>query len=299
MTGIRKETLLKIALTATEEKNISRDALAEKLGVSSMTVGKAVRALTAAGLLLEARDPISRGRHASLFSPSDFPLYIGVFLSADKVTLAAESLAGEEIATISRAINPSLTCKENVTSIIRELFGLYELENRLVARATVILSDRDDFNGFDIPKDELYETESLASSEIKSHFPEENVLYINVSGDVIKPLIVSRGNVFSRGGAKKIYTSSHADTARRIAHLTHSLSAYAKIHRVIIEGDTNEGHELLFLIKEALLSDFGMAKKDIPSLEYYERLSFLRKALFDSLRKSHIESVCDSLFVEQ
>ena len=299
MTGIRKETLLKIAHAACTKKNISRDRLAEELGISSMTVGKAVRSLTAAGLITESRDPISRGRHASLVSPSELPVCVCIFMSAQKLTLVAESLAASEITTLSRAINPSVTCRDNLSSIMRELFGLFELENRLVAKATVLLSDKEDLNGFDIASEELYEVEGLAASEIASCFPEENVLYINLSGDALRPLVVSHGDVFSKDGAKKIYTSSQADTARKIAHLTHSLSEYAKIHRVIVEGEANEVHELLYLIKEALLSDFGMTKKEIPGLEYHGRLSFLRKAIFGSLRKAYIESVCDSLFVEQ
>jgi len=298
MTGIRKETVLKIAFLASNRKNVSRDALARELSLSSMTVGKAVKALVEAGIVCETRDPVSRGRHATLVSPSDLPVYVCIFMSAQKLTLVAECLSGSEITTLSHATNPSITCKENVASILRELFSLFELENRIVAKATVILSSKEYLNGFDIANEELYEAERLAASEIANRFSEENVLYINVSGDALRPLVVSHGNIFSKDGAKEIYTGSQTDTAHKAALLTHSLSAYAKIHRVILEGDANEEHELLFLIKKALLCNCGMKKKDIPSLEYYGRLSFLRKALFDSLRKTHIEAVCDSFFVE-
>ena len=153
MTGIRKETLLKISHAASTKKNISRDMLAEELGLSSMTVGKAVRALTAAGLVTESRDPVSRGRHASLVSPSELPVCVCIFMSAQKLTLVAESLAASEITTLNRALNPSVTCRDNISSIMRELLELFELENRMVAKATVILSDKEELNGFDITND--------------------------------------------------------------------------------------------------------------------------------------------------
>jgi len=82
MTGIRKETVLKIAFLASNRKNVSRDALARELSLSSMTVGKAVKALVEAGIVCETRDPVSRGRHATLVSPSDLPVYVCIFMSA-------------------------------------------------------------------------------------------------------------------------------------------------------------------------------------------------------------------------
>lgn len=297
MTGIRKETVLKIALLAINKENISRDALARELSLSSMTVGKAVKALVEAGIVCETRDPVSRGRHASLVSPSDFPVFVYVFMSSQKLTLIAETLGQKKIATLSRAANPSLSCKENLNSIIRELIELHELENRVAAFSIVLLSDKDEFNGFDIASEDIYELDTLVKDEVSRRHPNENVLYVNISDDKVHPLALSHANLFYRDGAKDIYTDNAKDTARQTARLAASLSVYSPLSRVIIEGDASEENELLYLVKESLLSKYGMAKKELPRIEYYGKLSFVSQSLYEQVRAAYITSVCNSLFV--
>ena len=299
MTGIKKETLRKIALVADKNVNISRDSLAQKAEVSSMTVGKAAPMLVEAGLFCESRDPVSRGRHASLLSPSDFFVYLGIFMSLDKITLIAQSGAANEIATVRRAINPSLTCKENISSVTGELFAIHELETRVAMRKTVLLSEKEEFNGFDIAGVDLIFADELIKDALASKFPCENVLYINIADDAIRPLIVSHKNVFCRQSKKAVYFELQKEKAEYISRLIASLSVYSALDRVIVEGEALEENELLFLIKDTLKGKYNFSKKDIPELLYAPKLELLRESLFSKMRKAHIGEICDAYFVEQ
>ena len=299
MTGIKKETLRKIALVACTKRNISRDALAEELGISSMTVGKAARALVDSGMLREARDPVSRGRHATLLSPSEKFVYLFIFMSCERITLVAENLTKSEIHPLDRAIDPALTCKENISTAVRELFERNELENRIAGSAVVLLSPKEELNGFDLTKELIFDSDTLARDAIARDLPRENVLYINISGGVMRPLIVSRGNAFYRDGAKETLCGSQSDMAHKIAHLVSSVSVYSCPHRVILEGDAGEENELIFLVKDELARISGIPKSAFPVFEYFGGLSLMREALFDILRETHIDLLCDSLFVEQ
>ncbi len=297
--GIRKDTLEKIALAAIEKCNISRDALAEELGISSMTVGKAVPLLEKAGLISQTREPVSRGRHAALLSPSERFAYLAVFMSADMMTVIAQSVTSANIATLRRPLNPALCCKDNVAAATRELFMMHELENKIAERAVIILSRKEDFNGLDIGENERYDATALVHSEIARRFPEENVLYASLSSGTLLPLIVSHGNVFYRDAARKIHSAPNDDVADRIAQLISSISVYSHFDRVILEGDKNEENQLLLSIKEALIGKYGISERELPLLTYHKGMSFMQKDLFDKLRKRHIERVCDSFFVEQ
>lgn len=294
MIGVKTETIKKIALAAIGEKKISREALAGLTGLSTMTLGKAIPALVESGLFEESRAPISRGRHASLLSPSSFPVTLSVIVTESLVEAVANDLSGEVLASAERPYNHSLEYKENIDISMRELFYKAEIENRIASSATVCLSSKTELCG----SNTTLCAEELLCDVMSELYGDVNVMHVLLLDQKLCPLVFSHGNLFTREGSREISAQSTRERAEKIARLVAAMHEYSRLNQVIIEGSYDE-EELIYLVKDMLAEKHSFKKKDMPQITYYKKYSFIKSILSKRLAREHVIKICDLFFVEQ
>ncbi|MGM9683210.1 MAG: hypothetical protein ACI3XQ_06405 [Eubacteriales bacterium] len=196
--GISPKTFFRIADAALSHRDISRIALSKMTGVSAVTVGKAVDSLIEAGILTERKEPASRGRRASLLSPSDSVTFLIMNIDRINQSVILTDTLGKAIYSCTKQNNETVTFEDNFRAMVSYVHGNDRLMKKAGAQGIICRK-----SSFDIERDPLtraigYSPDvmvghlDLISDYLCNRFPDSTVYYIYVS-EYILGVIVSNG----------------------------------------------------------------------------------------------------------
>ena len=269
--GISEQKKLDIIRAVLTSDGISRNEIAEKCGISSMTVGKVISEMMNEGLICSESISLGKGRRTELFRAAQTVSILVFCFEARKLSVVISDVRGDISFSHSQLINDSLPYESNVADLVTSVYEpICSALRETVCCVSVITEDgihpRDlsVINSI-IPEfyiDVLADKREYISDHIRENYPEQTVMLVSI-GDKVELSLYYRGADVSSRGASKM-PREHL-SVEEIADILATLSHIVIPDTVIVEADRALcAPDLLPSLKNELCRKLRIPERDMP-----------------------------------
>ena len=192
--GVSERKRLDIIRTVIFSDGISRAQIAQKCGVSSMTVGKVISALLSEGIVACERSALRKGKNTELFRASENINILVFCFEPQRLSVSVSDTRGNILFSHSEQLNASIPYDTNITDLITSVYEniTHTLREKLCAVA-VITSDgvrAEDLSVISSILPDFYidisaDRREYIAYHMRENYPEQSVLLVHV-GEVLK-----------------------------------------------------------------------------------------------------------------
>ncbi|MBO5845607.1 MAG: hypothetical protein J6Q77_03065 [Clostridia bacterium] len=269
--GVSKEKKLDIIRAVIFSDGISRRKLAEKCGVSSMTVGKVISALVYEGIVSSERSAPVRGKSTELFRASQRVKLLLFCLEKHRLSVYVTSARGDVIYESTQLLNDSIPYDANISALVTSSYDrIADTLSEGICCVSVITDDSiraEDVSIIssvlpDLHIDLLSSKNQCTENYMRENYPGKTVAFVQTGDDVTLSLYCRGSKVGSESAVKPHRT---VKSAKEIAELLVNLSYILIPDAVIVETDLSHSTpDALSVLKNEFLRKTRLSKEDAP-----------------------------------
>ena len=269
--GISEQKKLDIIRAVLTSDGISRNEIAEKCGISSMTVSKVISEMMNEGLICSESISLGKGRRTELFRAAQTVSILVFCFEARRLSVVMSDVRGDISFSHSQLINDSLPYESNVADLVTSVYEPVCSALRETFCCVSVITD-DGIHPRDVALinsmlpdffvDISANKREYTADYIRENHPEQTVILVSI-GDKVELSLYYRGADVSSRGANKMPREQLS--VEKIADILATLSHVVIPDAVIVEADRAlRAPDLLRSLKNELGRRLRIPECDMP-----------------------------------